>query len=68
VTAAGTQTGKLAVAYGRSLIAGREKVEPKELNGETALVRTQLAKLSPEDANSGVGARVRPSFASSSRR
>jgi hypothetical protein len=50
VTAAGTETAKLAVAYVRNLIAGREKVEPKELDGETATARAQLAKLSPEEA------------------
>ena len=50
VTAAGTETGKLAVAYVRNLIAGREKVEVKELDGETVAARALLAKLSPEEA------------------
>ena len=52
VTAAGTETGKMAVSYVRSLISGHEKIEVKELDGETAAARAQLAKLSPEEAMS----------------
>jgi hypothetical protein len=44
-TALGTETGKLAVAYVRDLIAGREKVEPKDLDAAIAAARAQLAKL-----------------------
>jgi hypothetical protein len=50
VTAAGTEAGKLAVDYVRDLIAGREKVQPEELDGDIAAVGAQLAKLSPGEA------------------
>ena len=51
VTAAGAKTGEAAVEYVRDLIAGRKKLDAKDVDAATAAAREQLAKTPPQEVN-----------------